>query len=56
VSRSSAPIRPTTSLSCAQNLPWASRRSRLDAPEISDSEYDRLFRELQGLEAADPEL
>ena len=28
----------------------------LDAPEISDAEYDRLFRELQELERAHPEL
>ena len=28
----------------------------LDAPTISDAEYDRLFRELQSLEAAHPEL
>ncbi|MGH7578619.1 MAG: NAD-dependent DNA ligase LigA [Gemmatimonadales bacterium] len=28
----------------------------LDAPEISDAEYDRLFRELQALEAAHPEI
>jgi hypothetical protein len=28
----------------------------LDAPEISDAEYDRLFRDLQALEAAHPEL
>jgi DNA ligase (NAD+) len=28
----------------------------LDAPEISDAEYDRLFRELQALEADHPEL
>ncbi|WP_300454218.1 NAD-dependent DNA ligase LigA [Accumulibacter sp.] len=28
----------------------------LDAPQISDSEYDRLFRELQALEAEHPEL
>jgi len=28
----------------------------LDAPEIPDAEYDRLFRELQALEAAQPEL
>lgn len=27
-----------------------------DAPEISDAEYDRLFRELQALEAKNPEL
>ena len=28
----------------------------LDTPEISDAEYDRLFRELQALEAAHPEI
>ncbi|MBX9959939.1 MAG: NAD-dependent DNA ligase LigA [Burkholderiaceae bacterium] len=28
----------------------------LDAPEIPDAEYDQLFRELQALEAAHPEL
>jgi DNA ligase (NAD+) len=28
----------------------------LDAPEISDAEYDRMFRELQALETAHPEL
>ena len=28
----------------------------LDAPQIPDAEYDRLFRELQALEAAHPEL
>ena len=28
----------------------------LDAPTISDAEYDRLFRELQALESAHPEL
>src|SRR5437899_926384 len=28
----------------------------LDQPEISDAEYDRLFRELQALEAAHPEV
>ncbi len=28
----------------------------LDAPEISDADYDRLFRELQALEEAHPEL
>src|SRR3954464_1098258 len=27
-----------------------------DSPEISDAEYDRLFRELQALEAAHPDL
>jgi DNA ligase (NAD+) len=28
----------------------------LDAPEMSDAEYDRLFQELRALEAGDPEL
>ncbi len=28
----------------------------LDAPEISDAEYDRLFRDLQALEESDPSL
>jgi DNA ligase (NAD+) len=28
----------------------------LDAPEISDAEYDRLFRDLQALEASHPEI
>src|SRR5262249_30534110 len=28
----------------------------LDAPEISDAEFDRLMQELKGLEAANPEL
>jgi DNA ligase (NAD+) len=34
----------------------AHRYYTLDAPEIPDAEYDRLFRELQALEAADPAL
>jgi DNA ligase (NAD+) len=34
----------------------AHRYYTLDAPEIPDAEYDRLFRELQALEAAHPEL
>ena len=28
----------------------------LDAPEIPDAEYDRLFQELQAIEAAHPDL
>src|SRR5512143_4353023 len=32
------------------------RYYRDDAPEISDAEYDDLFRELQSLEEAHPEL
>jgi DNA ligase (NAD+) len=34
----------------------AHRYYTLDDPEIPDAEYDRLFRELQALEAAHPEL
>jgi DNA ligase (NAD+) len=34
----------------------AHRYYALDAPEIPDAEYDRLFQELQALEAADPAL
>jgi DNA ligase (NAD+) len=34
----------------------AHRYYTLDAPEIPDAEYDRLFRELQALEAAHPDL
>ncbi|MFM8636189.1 MAG: DNA ligase LigA-related protein, partial [Betaproteobacteria bacterium] len=34
----------------------ARRYYALDAPEIPDAEYDRLFRALQDLEAAHPEL
>ena len=34
----------------------AHRYYLLDAPEIPDAEYDRLFQELQALEAAHPEL
>ena len=34
----------------------AHRYYTLDAPEIPDAEYDRLFQELQALEAAHPEL
>ncbi len=34
----------------------AHRYYTLDAPEIPDAEYDRLFRELQAIEAAHPEL
>lgn len=38
-------------------LEYHSRRYyELDDPEISDAEYDRLFRELQDLEAARPDL
>ncbi len=40
----------------AQLQHHAHRYYVLDAPEIPDSEYDRLFRELQALEAEHPEL
>ncbi|MDP1900615.1 MAG: NAD-dependent DNA ligase LigA [Rubrivivax sp.] len=40
----------------AQLLHHAHRYYVLDEPEIPDTEYDRLFRELQALEAAHPEL
>ena len=35
---------------------WAHQYYVLDAPEVPDAEYDRLFRELQALEAAHPGL
>ena len=37
-------------------LHHAQRYYVLDAPEIPDAEYDRLFQELQAIEAAHPEL
>jgi DNA ligase (NAD+) len=40
----------------AQLLHHAHRYYVLDAPEIPDAEYDRLFQELQALEAAHPDL
>jgi DNA ligase (NAD+) len=40
----------------AQLHHWAHAYYTLDAPEVPDAEYDRLFRELQALEAAHPEL
>ncbi|MEO6973010.1 MAG: NAD-dependent DNA ligase LigA [Rhodoferax sp.] len=52
---------PDTDLARAQELRrqlhhHAHRYYVLDDPEVPDAEYDRLFRELQALEAADPEL
>jgi NAD-dependent DNA ligase (contains BRCT domain type II) len=32
------------------------RYHQLDAPDITDAEYDKLVRELEALEAAHPEL
>jgi DNA ligase (NAD+) len=40
----------------AQLLHHAHRYYVLDAPEIPDAEYDKLFQELQAIEAAHPEL
>src|SRR6476660_6500392 len=40
----------------AQLRHHAHRYYVLDAPEIPDADYDRLFEELQALEAAHPEL
>ena len=37
-------------------LHHAHRYYTLDAPEIADAEYDRLFQELQSIEAAHPDL
>ena len=43
--------------SCAQLLQHhAQQYYVLDAPEIPDAEYDKLFSELQAIEAAHPEL
>jgi DNA ligase (NAD+) len=52
---------PTAAAARAQELRTllhhhAHRYYVLDAPEIPDAEYDRLFQELQALEAAHPEL
>ncbi len=58
----SEPPRPETSAAAqaaqlrAALQEHAHRYYVLDAPTIPDSEYDRLFRELQALEAAHPEL
>jgi len=40
----------------AQLERWMHQYYVLDAPEVPDAEYDRVFRELQALEAAHPEL
>ncbi len=56
-------LRPMTSTAAdraaalrAQLQHHAHRYYVLDAPEIPDAEYDRLFRELQAIEAEHPEL
>ncbi len=56
--------RPTATAPVSEQLDWLRREIRRhdylyyvkDRPEISDGEYDRLFRELSDLEAAHPEL
>ena len=35
---------------------WAHEYYVQDAPSVPDAEYDRVFRELQALEAANPDL
>ncbi|MDP2163874.1 MAG: NAD-dependent DNA ligase LigA [Hydrogenophaga sp.] len=51
---------PTPTERAAELRQQLNRHARLyytlDAPEIPDAEYDRLFRELQALESAHPEL
>ncbi len=51
-----APVRARVDALRAQLHHHAYRYYVLDAPEIPDAEYDRLFTELQQLEAAHPEL
>jgi DNA ligase (NAD+) len=51
-----APVRARVDALRAQLHHHAHRYYVLDAPEIPDAEYDRLFTELQQLEAAHPEL
>ena len=48
-------VRRATELRAALNRA-AHQYYTLDAPEIPDAEYDRLFQELQAIEAAQPEL
>jgi DNA ligase (NAD+) len=47
---------PRVQALCRQLHHHAHAYYTLDAPEIPDAEYDRLFRELQALESAHPEL
>jgi DNA ligase (NAD+) len=66
LSRAVSPVTPTPTLahSPALRVQAISRQLHhhahayhtLDAPEVPDAEYDRLFRELQALESAHPEL
>ncbi len=57
---SAPPAPPATAARAAQLREWlrhhAERYYALDDPEIPDAEYDRLFQELQAIEAAHPEL
>ena len=57
MARMSAPLPHQRAAELRQQLHHhAHRYYVLDAPEVPDAEYDRLFRELQALEAAHPEL
>ena len=55
-----APTPQTPAARAAELRRWLHHHAHqyytLDAPEVPDAEYDRLFRELQALEAAHPEL
>lgn len=52
--------KPAAALRAAELRDWLNHHAHLyyvlDAPQIPDAEYDRLFQELQSLEAAHPEL
>ena len=55
-----APAAPEPAQRAAHLRQWLQHHGHcyyvLDAPEVPDAEYDRMFRELQALEAAHPEL
>ncbi|QBQ97732.1 NAD-dependent DNA ligase LigA [Paraburkholderia pallida] len=59
-----SPARPPEESTAAQRAAWLRAELEranhayyvLDQPELPDAEYDKLFRELQGIEAGNPEL
>ncbi|WP_028219485.1 NAD-dependent DNA ligase LigA [Paraburkholderia oxyphila] len=59
-----SPARPPEESTAAQRAAWLRAELEranhayyvLDQPELPDAEYDKLFRELQGIEAENPEL
>ncbi|HWU83291.1 MAG TPA: NAD-dependent DNA ligase LigA [Methylophilaceae bacterium] len=55
---STSPGRPETEIArlIAQIREWDHQYYVLDAPSVPDSEYDRVFRQLQALEHANPHL